>query len=774
MPDLISKKVQLFDGAMGTILTAYPEVNSFLPEELNLLFPEKILAIHRAYVEAGAQYITTNSFSANPIKLNSSRFSLQEVLDAAIELARWAAGESSCKVMLNIGPTGKLLEPLGELGFEETYENYKTVVEYTKDKVDGYVLETFSDLYEIRAAILAVKENSTLPLMATMTFDTSGRTLTGSSPEIVALTLSALGVDVPGINCSTSPEHLIPLVKRMRAFTHLPLLVQPNKGFPILCQGSVSYAMSDEDFVYYTGKLIEAGASIVGGCCGTTPATIGLMAKYKSLPLKEYAPVAGHYICSSTRLLKLQQGLVCGERLNPTGKKKLQQALLNSDFGYLQQEALSQQEAGAHFLDLNVGIPNADEVDLLCRATKKIQEVCDLPLQLDSSNSAAIGAALRVYNGVPVINSINGSEPVLKALLPLLAKYGGSAVALTLDEQGIPETVEGRLRIAKRIIARAAAKGINKNRLIFDALVMAVSSNQHYGQLTLDTLRSLKKMGVLTTIGLSNVSFGLPNRPLLNRSFLLMALTSGLDIPILNPLDEENMQSLKAFNALSGADPACENYISYHSPSQVHEQCDSLYQVVLSGLKESLPLAMDKILKEKEPQQIIDEDLIPALNEVGQRFEKKHVFLPQLIRSAEVARQAFQQLGELYVQKTDKTQGLVVLATVKGDIHDIGKNIVKVVLESHGYRVLDLGKNVDTEKVLEAYRTHRPLAIGLSALMTTTVPSMSQTVEALKEMSAECPVIVGGAVITESLAREMGADYYAADALTAIRILEKL
>lgn len=774
MPDLISKKVQLFDGAMGTILTAYPEVNSFLPEELNLLFPEKILAIHRAYVEAGAQYITTNSFSANPIKLNSSRFSLQEVLDAAIELARWAAGESSCKVMLNIGPTGKLLEPLGELGFEETYENYKTVVEYTKDKVDGYVLETFSDLYEIRAAILAVKENSTLPLMATMTFDTSGRTLTGSSPEIVALTLSALGVDVPGINCSTSPEHLIPLVKRMRAFTHLPLLVQPNKGFPILCQGSVSYAMSDEDFVYYTGKLIEAGASIVGGCCGTTPATIGLMAKYKSLPLKEYAPVAGHYICSSTRLLKLQQGLVCGERLNPTGKKKLQQALLNSDFGYLQQEALSQQEAGAHFLDLNVGIPNADEVDLLCRATKKIQEVCDLPLQLDSSNSAAIGAALRVYNGVPVINSINGSEPVLKALLPLLAKYGGSAVALTLDEQGIPETVEGRLRIAKRIIARAAAKGINKNRLIFDALVMAVSSNQHYGQLTLDTLRSLKKMGVLTTIGLSNVSFGLPNRPLLNRSFLLMALTSGLDIPILNPLDEENMQSLKAFNALSGADPACENYISYHSPSQVHEQSDSLYQVVLSGLKDSLPLAMDKILKEKEPQQIIDEDLIPALNEVGQRFEKKHVFLPQLIRSAEVARQAFQQLGELYVQKTDKTQGLVVLATVKGDIHDIGKNIVKVVLESHGYRVLDLGKNVDTEKVLEAYRTHRPLAIGLSALMTTTVPSMSQTVEALKEMSAECPVIVGGAVITESLAREMGADYYAADALTAIRILEKL
>ena len=774
MPDLISKKVQLFDGAMGTILTAYPEVNSFLPEELNLLFPEKILAIHRAYVEAGAQYITTNSFSANPIKLNSSRFSLQEVLDAAIELARWAAGESSCKVMLNIGPTGKLLEPLGELGFEETYENYKTVVEYTKDKVDGYVLETFSDLYEIRAAILAVKENSTLPLMATMTFDTSGRTLTGSSPEIVALTLSALGVDVPGINCSTSPEHLIPLVKRMRAFTHLPLLVQPNKGFPILCQGSVSYAMSDEDFVYYTGKLIEAGASIVGGCCGTTPETIALMAKYKSLPLKEYAPVAGHYICSSTRLLKLQQGLVCGERLNPTGKKKLQQALLNSDFGYLQQEALSQQEAGAHFLDLNVGIPNADEVDLLCRATKKIQEVCDLPLQLDSSNSAAIGAALRVYNGVPVINSINGSEPVLKALLPLLAKYGGSAVALTLDEQGIPETVEGRLRIAKRIIARAAAKGINKNRLIFDALVMAVSSNQHYGQLTLDTLRSLKKMGVLTTIGLSNVSFGLPNRPLLNRSFLLMALTSGLDIPILNPLDEENMQSLKAFNALSGADPACENYISYHSPSQVHEQSDSLYQVVLSGLKESLPLAMDKILKEKEPQQIIDEDLIPALNEVGQRFEKKHVFLPQLIRSAEVARQAFQQLGELYVQKTDKTQGLVVLATVKGDIHDIGKNIVKVVLESHGYRVLDLGKNVDTEKVLEAYRTHRPLAIGLSALMTTTVPSMSQTVEALKEMSAECPVIVGGAVITESLAREMGADYYAADALTAIRILEEL
>ena len=774
MPEPITKKVRLFDGAMGTILAADPELNTYLPEELNLLFPAKILAIHRAYVEAGAQYITTNTFSANPIKLNSSRFSLQEVLDAAIELARQAAGASSCKIMLNIGPTGKLLEPVGELSFEEAYENFKSVVDYTKDKVDGYVLETFSDLYEIRAAVLAVKENSALPLMATMTFDTSGRTLTGSSPEIVALTLTALGVDVPGINCSTSPEHLIPLIKRMRAFTHLPLLVQPNKGFPVLCQGSVSYAMSDEDFVYYTGKLIDAGASIVGGCCGTTPSTITMMSRFKNLPLKEYAPPADSYICSSTQLLKLQQGLVCGERLNPTGKKKLQQALLNSDFGYLQQEALSQQEAGAHFLDLNVGIPNADEVDLLCRATKKIQEICDLPLQLDSSNPEAIEAAIRVYNGVPVINSINGSEPVLKAMLPLLSKYGASAVALTLDEKGIPETVEGRLHIARRIIAKASARGINKNRLIFDALVMAISSDQSYGPLTLDTLRSLKKLGVLTTIGLSNVSFGLPNRPLLNRSFLLMALTLGLDIPILNPLDKENMQSLKAFNALTGADPACENYIASHSLNPVQEQSDSLYQVVLSGLKDSLPLAMDKILKEKEPQQIIDEVLIPALNEVGLRFEKKHVFLPQLIRSAEVARQAFQQLGDLFVRSADKTQGLVVLATVKGDIHDIGKNIVKVVLESHGYRVVDLGKNVDPEKVLDAYQTYHPMAIGLSALMTTTVPSMSQTLEALKAVAAKCPVIIGGAVITESLAREMGADYYAPDALTAIRILKEL
>ena len=774
MPEPITKTVRLFDGAMGTILAADPELNTYLPEELNLLFPAKILAIHRAYVEAGAQYITTNTFSANPIKLNSSRFSLQEVLDAAIELARQAAGASSCKIMLNIGPTGKLLEPVGELSFEEAYENFKSVVDYTKDKVDGYVLETFSDLYEIRAAVLAVKENSALPLMATMTFDTSGRTLTGSSPEIVALTLTALGVDVPGINCSTSPEHLIPLIKRMRAFTHLPLLVQPNKGFPVLCQGSVSYAMSDEDFVYYTGKLIDAGASIVGGCCGTTPSTITMMSRFKNLPLKEYAPPADSYICSSTQLLKLQQGLVCGERLNPTGKKKLQQALLNSDFGYLQQEALSQQEAGAHFLDLNVGIPNADEVDLLCRATKKIQEICDLPLQLDSSNPEAIEAAIRVYNGVPVINSINGSEPVLKVMLPLLSKYGASAVALTLDEKGIPETVEGRLHIARRIIAKASARGINKNRLIFDALVMAISSDQSYGPLTLDTLRSLKKLGVLTTIGLSNVSFGLPNRPLLNRSFLLMALTLGLDIPILNPLDKENMQSLKAFNALTGADPACENYIASHSLNPVQEQSDSLYQVVLSGLKDSLPLAMDKILKEKEPQQIIDEVLIPALNEVGLRFEKKHVFLPQLIRSAEVARQAFQQLGDLFVRSADKTQGLVVLATVKGDIHDIGKNIVKVVLESHGYRVVDLGKNVDPEKVLDAYQTYHPMAIGLSALMTTTVPSMTQTLEALKAVAAKCPVIIGGAVITESLAREMGADYYAPDALTAIRILKEL
>lgn len=770
--------IQLFDGAMGTMLTGRKETEGVLFENLNVLSPELVQDIHRQYLEAGAEYLTTNTFGANRIKLKDSKFSLEEVIDAAIANARKAAENSSAKVIFDIGPSGKLMEPLGDLTFEAAYDNIKEIVQYTRDKVDGYLIETYADLLEMKAAVLAVKENCTLPLFATMTFEESGRTLTGSTPEIVALTLTSLQVDALGVNCSTGPDRMIEIVEKMRAFTHLPILVQPNKGLPEMCCGQISYSLNNSDFAFWTEKIVAAGATIVGGCCGTTPQTIRSISHLKQTKTKSYKPISDTYICSATRLLKLEKGILCGERLNPTGKKLLQKALLENNFDFLQQEALQQAAAQADFLDVNVGIPNCDEKTLIVEAVKKIQEVCELPLQLDSANPAAIEAAIRIYNGVPMINSVNGNEESMQALFPVIAKYGAVSVALTLDKNGIPETPEGRLEIAKKIIAKAAEYGIGKHLLVFDALVMTISSNQQHGRITLETLAQLKKLGVLTIIGLSNISFGLPQRAYLNRTFLIMALQSGLDIAIMNPNDTDSVRMLKAFNALAGYDDNCATYIAASNATPVEfpvkkQSEQSLYQTIVQGLKGTTETLTNKELEDKTPETIINEILIPALTEVGEKFEKGTLFLPQLINSAETAKAVFAILAKHFKQ-IDTKKEKIILATVQGDIHDIGKNIVKIVLESHGFQVIDLGKNVAIEKVVEAFGTHQPDAIGLSALMTTTVDAMAKTIAELRKLPNICPIFVGGAVVTEQIAKEIGADLYGADALATVNKLEEL
>lgn len=770
------RNIQLFDGAIGTNLSAFLQNGAGLVEELNITNPDAVVALHKAYVDAGADYITVNSFSINPAKWESDVCSWQQAADAAILLARKAVRGTSVKVMFDITSTGRLMEPIGQYTFEEAYDNYKELVEFTKSKVDGYILETFSDLYEIKAAVLAVKENSDKTVFATMTFNPDGLTLTGSSPEIVALTLSSLKVDALGANCSSGPENFVALVEKMRPFASCPIIVQPNKGLPVMKDGKVEYPYSDSLFAQNSALLVSAGASIIGGCCGTSPSTIESISFLKNKEALEPAPKTGTFICSSTRLVELGKCVICGERLNPTGKKKLRAALQQCDWSYIQNEALAQMQACADYLDLNVGVPDCNEPELLCNAVKQVQKVCMLPLQLDSSNASALEQGIRVYNGVPMINSISGSDKILDKLLPVMQKFSTPAVTLTLDDNGVPETSNGRLQIARHIIDRAASYGIQPSQLVCDALVMTVSSDSRHGVVTLETLRGLKKLGVLTTVGLSNVSFGLPDRPALNRTFLALALQAGLDMPIMNPLDRDTMATLKAFRALEGMDTDCRDYIAFNSESEEQDQVYNLDYAVKHGLSDSVCEYTRQELESKSPMDVINNVLIPALTQVGNLFEQGKMFLPQLIRSAESAKLAFAFLSD--IQKDGSQSAFsgktVVLATVKGDVHDIGKNIVKVVLQSHGIKVIDLGKDVSKETLVECCMKNNPHAVGLSALMTTTVESMKETIAFLRQNGLMCPVIAGGAVLTEQIALNIGATYYAKDALSAVTVVNSL
>ena len=770
------EKIAVFDGGFGSELERLGLGG--IPEELNITAPEAIKSIHRSY--SCADIITANTFGLNPIKYKG-KYSLRELALAAVENAR--AAEKP--VFFDVGPTGAMMEPIGSLSFEDAYEAYKQVALSSKDIADGYILETFSDLYEIKAAILAFKENTDLPVFATMTFDASGRTLTGTSSEIAALTLSGLGADALGVNCSLGPRELIPTVKRLLDSTDRPVIVQPNRGIPVLENGRTVYKLSAEEFDESVGQMVEMGVSIIGGCCGTTPEFIKKISRFSGQPVRQHEYIPRTAVCSSDAYLCIDGVKICGERLNPTGKKALKEALVAENLDYLVDEAIKQQDAGADLLDVNAGLPQIDEKALMPKIVKKIQEYCDLPLQIDSSDSAAVEAAVRVYNGIPLINSVNGEPEVMEKIFPIAKKYGAVVLGLAMDRNGVPRTPAGRVKIAKRIISEAEKYGIPKERIMIDTLVVTASAEQELVGVTLEALAEVSKMGIKTALGVSNVSFGLPNRPLINRTFLSMAMERGLNMPILNPLDGEMTGAVRAYELLRGIDEGAGRFIEIYkdfTPSATAAsvktkgdgaQAKNLYECVKSGLKGRAKDLTEEELKTRPPLEVVNEVLIKALDEVGALYEQGKLFLPQLISSAEAAKEAFSVITA-HMPKDSASKGRVVLATVTGDVHDIGKTIAKVVIGSYGWEVIDLGKDVPPERVVEAVKKYSPLAVGLSALMTTTVAGMEKTISALREAGCKAKIFVGGAVLNQETADRIGADYYTKDALSMAKKLDEV
>lgn len=766
----LGKEVIVFDGGFGSELE---KLNlSGIPEEMNITHPDKVRAIHRAY--SCADFITTNTFGLNRIKYRG-RYTVKELAVSAVENAR-AAGK---KVFFDVGPTGAMLQPFGTLSFDGAYEAFAEVAECTRDIVDGYIAETFSDLYEMKACVLAVKEHTDKPLFATMTFDATGRTLTGSTPEIVANTLGGLGVDALGVNCSLGPAELEGVVKRLLACSAAPVIVQPNRGLPRLVNGRTEYALAPETFARYIEKFIDMGVSVVGGCCGTTPEIIKLISRFGGRRVNRPVTEKRTVINSATRAVCMDGVKICGERLNPTGKKKLKEALLAGDYDYLVNEAVAQQEAGADVLDLNVGLPALDEASVMKSAVLAVQEYTELPLQLDSSDADALAQGARYYNGVPLINSVNGDLESADEIFAVAKKYGAVVLGLTMDKNGVPPTAEGRLGIAKRIIARAAEHGIPRHRVMIDTLVVTASAEQAQVAETVKALALVRALGVKTALGVSNVSFGLPERGLLNKTFLTMAMTAGLDMPIMNPLDCGMTDAVKAFAVLSGEDKNSAEYIesfknsAADSARPAENEGESLFVCIKKGLKNRAAVLCEEELKKSDAMTVVNDVIVKALEEVGNDFDAGILFLPQLVAAAEAAKLAFGSVSKRFPRGEGK-KGRILLATVHGDVHDIGKNIVGVVAESYGYEVIDLGKDVPAEKIAEACLGYKPAAVGLSALMTTTVKSMQAAVAAVKGAGCKCPVFVGGAVLNEETAKAIGADYYTADALAFVRTLANL
>lgn len=767
------EKVQIFDGGMGSSLEERG-VSFNCVEDLNITHEDVIRDIHLGY--KNADYITTNTFGLNKFKYKGN-YSLKEVALKAIENARVV----SRKVFFDIGPTGLLMEPIGSLNFKDAYEAFKEVVEISKDYVDGYIVETFSDLLEIKACILAVKENSDKPVFATMTFSDNGRTLTGTTPLIMVNTLEGLGVDVLGVNCSLGPKDLMPIVREIMKYAHIPVIVQPNRGIPKYINGKASYELDHVEYKKYIKMFLDLGVSIVGGCCGTNSDFINAISEYKDLNVIHKNNNYETLVNSRDTVVNFNNIVICGERLNPTGKKKLKEAITQENYDYLIEEAIIQKEHGANVLDLNVGVPLIDEVKVLTTAMKKVSEYVNLPLQIDSSNIEAIENAVREYAGIPIINSVNGDFEVMDKVFTIAKKYGAVVIGLTLDKNGVPQTAKDRFDIAKRIIDKASEYGIKYHKIIIDTLVLTASSNQSLVKETLEALKLVSSLGVKTTLGVSNVSFGLPNRQLLNKTFLGLALNSGLSMPIMNPLDSEMMGIVNAYNVLLNKDINSEKYIECYKDIQNNvninkdkEEISSIPEIIKKGLKN---IIKDKVITELEkydnPLEFIENVLIKSLNEVGVLYEKGVLYLPQLISSSETAKIAFNTVLER-IPSSLVEKGTIIIGTVKGDIHDIGKNIVKVVLQSYGYSVVDLGKDVDPEIFVEAYNKYKPIAIGLSALMTTTINSMKVTIEKLRDINVSSKIFVGGAVLTEDIAKKINADYYSKNALEIVSILEKL
>lgn len=777
--DRLKKDLLIFDGGMGTQLQQSGMKAGEIPEVYNIEHPEIIIDIHSRYLKAGADFITTNTFGCNPIKMKDSGYCYCDLLKAAVKNAKAArdAVNKEAYIVLDIGPIGQLLEPLGYLTFDEAYEMIASQVLMVKDDVDAVLLETMTDLYEVKAGILAVKENSNLPVFVTMTFESNQRTLTGTDPLTFVNVVEGLGVDALGVNCSLGPKELKPIIEIILDNSSTPVLIQPNAGLPVLKNGQTCYEVTSEEYAQGMFEYMNNGVSIVGGCCGTTPDFIRAV---KAIAPKYVTPrqvEAKTRVSSGNKTVVFDgQVVVCGERLNPTGKKKLKAALKEERYDECVVEGIKQQEAGADVLDVNVGLPGIDEPTVMKKVIQLLQEVINLPLQIDSSSPEAIEKACRYYNGKPLINSVNGKDEVIDAIFPIVKKYGGVVIGLTLED-GIPLLAEERLEIARKIVNKAKSYGIDKKDIIIDCLTLTASAQQKEVKETLKALTLVKQeLGVHTVLGVSNVSFGLPNRPLLNRTFLTLAMQSGLDLPIINPLDRELMDTIDAYNVLYNIDKESISYISKQSQVQnkpIATKTFTLEEMIIHGLKDEVQEKTKEVLKEKEAMAVINEIIIPALNKVGEDYEKNKIYLPQLMQSAQTTKLAFEIVKSTF-SVDSQAKGPVMMCTVEGDIHDIGKNIVKIVLESYGYQVIDLGKDVKVEKVVEAYHQYQPKMIGLSALMTTTVINMKKTIEALKTADCKCPIWVGGAVLTQEIAVEIGADYYSEDAMSSVHLLNKV
>jgi 5-methyltetrahydrofolate--homocysteine methyltransferase len=782
----LKNDIILFDGGFGTMLQSAGLPAGVAPEEWNFSHEDEVEKIHSAYIEAGADVICANTFGINPFRYGDR---CEEMVTKAIQIAKRAASGKGVYVLLDIGPSGKLIQPLGDLEFESAVEGFARVVRSAvKAGVDGVLVETMNDIYEAKAAVLAVKENSSLPVFASCVFGRDCKTMTGSTPETVVAVLEGLGVDALGLNCSLAPSEMKPTVERLLKCSSTPVIVKPNAGMPTLVEGRTVYTVEEEEFARDMADLMSLGVRVVGGCCGTTPEYIKLLNKArKNITAKKIEKKNLTVISSYTNPLYFGDiPVLIGERINPTGKKRLKEALKARDIGYILSEAVSQVDKGVHALDVNVGLPEIDEREMLTHVVKEIQAVTDLPLQIDTSDPVAMESAMRIYNGKPLVNSVNGKQECMREVFPLVKKYGGVVIALTLDESGIPSTAEGRVEIAKKIVKEAKKYGIEKKDIIFDTLAMTISADSGAGLACLDSLSYIRgAMGINTSLGVSNISFGLPQRDFINSTFFAIALNRGLSAAIMNPNSGEMIKAYKCYLALAGKDKNCLGYIDFASSVQSNITVQSATKAqdagggdlkfcIIKGLKNDSANGAKLLLKDNPPLDVINEYIIPALDEVGKGFEEKRVFLPQLLMSAEAASAAFDVIKGAFSGEGKGKKIKVVLATVKGDIHDIGKNIVKTLLENYGFTVIDLGRDVPPENVVSATIENGAQLVGLSALMTTTVGAMGETIKLLRESCPNVKVIVGGAVLTAEYADMLGADAYGKDAMATVRYAESL
>ena len=780
----------LFDGAMGTMLQKEGLPVGGQPEFFNLEHPEVIKSIHKRYIDAGADIITTNSFQANRHKIEQK--DLPKIIEASVHLARDAGAKY---VAYDIGPIGQLMSPYGTLSFDNAYDMFKEQAVVAENSgADLIILETMSDLLETKAAILAIKENTNLPIFVTMTFQEDGRTFVGTDPVTATLTIQALGVTALGLNCSLGPKELLPIVEKIIEYAKVPVIVQANAGLPQMEDGQTVYRIDVAEYVEYVGKMADLGVRVFGGCCGTTP---DFIKGIKEL-LQDKTPVITNpktvtAVTSAAETVILDKKLtIIGERLNPTGKKRLQEAIRQEDFSYILKEAIDQVDAGADILDVNVGLPEIDEAQMMIKAVRELQGIVTTPLQIDSSSIKAIEAGVRQYNGRPLINSVNGKESVMEEIFPIAKKYGALVLGLALDENGIPDTAEKRVSIAKKIINNASEYGIEKEDILIDPLVLTASAQQEQVQVTIDTLKLLKEeLEVHSVAGISNVSFGLPNRGLLNSTFLAAAVGAGLSAPIMNPMSDIMMSTVSSLRVINNQDKDSTYYIENNQnvsivsqksikdlnglKKEISSSDDSLKQMILQGRKDETPAKTKELLKSLTPLEIVNQEFVPALDEVGAKFEKGTLFLPQLMQSADAVKQAQEVLKDFMArnEQTDEKQGKILLATVEGDIHDIGKNIVKMILENYGFDVVDLGKDVPISKVVSTIKEQDIKLAGLSALMTTTMQNMKETITQVKLANLDCKFMVGGAVLNEEYREFVGADYYAKDAMESVRIAQE-